>query len=484
MLELATSNQDVYVTGCHNRNASAHYLCENKPEAESKSQEELSLHMQPERTKPGRSFFFSSMLEEIVDIRNVQKAFKQVTANKGAGGIDGMQTDELRDYLNSHWQDLRQSILSGNYRPQAVLKVEIPKPSGGTRMLGIPTVTDRLIQQAIAQWLSLPYEEAFSNYSYGFREGRNAHQAVMQAQGYLNEGYEWIIGLDLEKFFDRVNHDRLMGLLSKKVTDKGTLKLIRSYLHSGIMEDGVVSPRTEGTPQGSPLSPLLSNIVLNELDKELQARGHRFVRYADDCSIYVKSEKSANRVLETITGYIESKLKLKVNRNKSKVNRPTESTLLGFSFYRSAKGWEIRIASKSLKKIKEKMKEQTQRKDPGSAKEKIKKLEAVIRGWVNYFCIAKAKGWMEKLDEMIRTRMRMGIWKQWKRPATRVRNLLRLGMDKQKAYEWGNSRKGFCRVAHSPILCRALNNEYFTKLRYIGFANYYFWKTGHQTKLF
>jgi RNA-directed DNA polymerase len=245
------------------------------------------------------------MLEEILDIRNVQKAFKQVTANKGAGGIDGMQTDELRDYLNANWQTLRKNILEGNYRPQAVRKVEIRKPEGGTRMLGIPTVIDRLLQQATAQWLSPRYEEEFSNYSYGFREGRNAHQAVMQAQTNLNEGYEWVIELDLEKFFDRVNHDKLMGLLAKKIGDKRTLKLLRSYLNSGIMDDGVVIPRTEGTPQGSPLSPLLSNIVLNELDKELEARGHRFVRYADDSSIYVRSEKSAQRVMETITDYIE-----------------------------------------------------------------------------------------------------------------------------------------------------------------------------------
>ena len=304
------------------------------------------------------------MLEEILDIRNVEKAFKQVTANKGAGGIDGMQTDELRDYLNANWQTLKTNILEGNYRPQAVRKVEIPKPQGGTRMLGIPTVKDRLLQQAIAQWLSPKYEEEFSNYSYGFREGRNAHQAVLQAQQNLNEGYEWIIELDLEKFFDRVNHDKLMGLLAKRIEDKLTLKLIRSYLNSGIMEGGMVSQRVEGTPQGSPLSPLLSNIVLNELDKELQARGHRFVRYADDCSIYVRSEKSAQRVMETITDYIESKLKLKVNRTKSKVSRPNESTLLGFSFYRSKEGWEIRIAPKSLIRIKKKMKEQTKRKDP------------------------------------------------------------------------------------------------------------------------
>lgn len=424
------------------------------------------------------------MLEEIVDIRNVQKAFKQITANQGAGGIDGMQTDELRDYLNANWQTLRKEILEGNYRPQAVRKVEIPKEESGTRMLGIPTVIDRMLQQAIAQWLNPKYEEEFSNYSYGYREGRNAHQAVLQAQTSLNEGYEWVIELDLEKFFDRMNHDKLMGLLGKKITDKRTLKLLRSYLNSGIMEDGVVIPRTEGTPQGSPLSPLMSNIVLNELDKELQARGHRFVRYADDCSIYVKSEKSAQRVLATITDYIESQLKLKVNRNKSKVSCPTESTLLGFSFYRSEKGWEIRIAPKSLKRIKKKMKEQTNRKDPGSLKGKIKKIEAVIRGWVNYFSIAKAGRKMKELDELVRVRLRMGVWKQWKMPKTKMLNLQKLGINRQKAYEWSNSRKGYCRVAHSAILCRALNNDYFARQRYTGFANYYYWKTEHQTKLF
>ena len=270
------------------------------------------------------------MLEEILDIRNVQRACKQVIANKGAGGVDGMQTDELRDYLNANWQALRTDILQGNYKPHPVRKVEISKAQGGTRMLGIPTVRDRLLQQAIAQWLSPKYEATFSEYSYGFRPSRNAHQAVLQAQCYLNEGYEYVIELDLEKFFDKVNHDKLMSLLAKKLEDKRTLKLLRSYLTSGIMEDGVTSPRTEGTPQGSPLSPLLSNIVLDELDKELSARGHRYVRYADDCSIYVRSEKSALRVMETITEYIERKLKLKVNRTKSKVSRPNESTLLGF----------------------------------------------------------------------------------------------------------------------------------------------------------
>ena len=428
--------------------------------------------------------FFSNMLEEILDIRNVTKALKQVTANKGAGGIDGMQTDELRDYLNAHWQTLRTSILEGSYKPQPVKKVEIPKAQGGTRMLGIPTVLDRLLQQAVSQWLSTKYEGEFSNYSYGFREGRNAHQAVLQARQNLNEGFEWVVELDLEKFFDKVHHDRLMSTLAKRITDKRILKLMRAYLTSGIMEGGVCSPRTEGTPQGSPLSPLLSNIVLDELDKELLGRNHRFVRYADDCSIYVKSEKSAQRVMEHITKYIEKKLKLKVNRTKSKVSRPNESTLLGFSFYRSKEGWEVRIAPKSLERIKKKMKEKTKRNDPTPVKEKIQKIEAVIRGWINYFAIAKGKKKMEELDELVRTSLRTGIWKQWKKPKTKRIHLIKLGISKQKAYEWSNSRKGYCRVAHSPILCRALNNEYFSLLGYTGFTNYYYWKTEHQLKLF
>ena len=424
------------------------------------------------------------MLEEILDIRNVTKALKQVTANKGAGGVDGMQTHELENYLTANWQTLRESILTGSYKPQAVRKVEIPKPQGGTRMLGIPTVTDRLLQQAIAQWLSPQYEPEFCAYSYGFRENRNPHQAVLQAQEHLKEGYEWVIELDLEKFFDKVHHDRLMSTLAKKIADKRTLKLIRGYLTSGIMEGGVCSPRTEGTPQGSPLSPLLSNIVLDELDRELVARSHRFVRYADDCSIYVKSEKSAQRVMESITEYIERKLKLKVNRTKSKVSRPKDSTLLGFSFFKGKEKWEVKVAPKSLERIKKKMKEMTKRNDPAPAKEKIRKMEAVIRGWVNYFAIAKSKKKLEILDALVRTRLRMGIWKQWKKPKTRRIHLIKLGIPKNKAYEWSYSRKSYCRIAHSPILTRALNNAYFTRLRYIGFTNYYYWKTTHQSQLF
>lgn len=424
------------------------------------------------------------MLEEVLDIRNVQRAFRQVTANKGAGGIDGMQTDELRDYLNTHWQTWRAKILEGSYHPQAVRKVEIPKAGGGVRMLGIPTVIDRLLQQAISQWLSPKYEGDFSTYSYGFRTGRNAHQAVYQAQANLNEGYTWVVELDLEKFFDKVNHDKLMSLLSGKISDKRTLKLIRSYLRCGIMENGLVSPRREGTPQGSPLSPLLSNIILNELDQTLQERGHRFVRYADDCSIYVRSRKSAYRVMDSISKYLEDELKLKVNREKSKVSRPTGSTLLGFSFYGSEEDWQIRIAPKSLRNIKQKIREQTRRSHPLTTKERIARLEQVIRGWVNYFSIAKAKGHLMKLDKMVRVRLRMILWKQWKKIHTRMRNLIKLGIPKGKAYQWSNSRKSYCRIAHSPILSRSLNNAYFTKLKYTGFANYYYWKTEHQKKLF
>jgi len=449
-------------------------------------QEEMSGAIRPIRTTPDVIFFSSSrsMLEEILDHRNVLKALKQVISNQGAGGVDGMQTEELRGYLEANWTAWKQSILEGTYRPSPVRKVEIPKPQGGKRMLGIPTVLDRLMQQCLYQWLNPKYDPEFSENSYGFREGRNAHQAVKQAQIYLNERYEWVIELDLEKFFDRVNHDKLMGLLAKRIEDKRTLKLMRSYLNSGIMEGGMVSQRTEGTPQGSPLSPLLSNIMLHELDKELLQRGHRFVRYADDCSIYVKSEKSALRVQESITQYIENKLKLKVNREKTQISSPTKSTLLGFSFFRRAGKWEIRISPKSLKRIKEKIKDKTKRSDPTSAEEKIKKMEAMVRGWVNYFSIARNKKMMQTLDEMVRVRLRIGLWKQWKQPKTRIRNLLKLGTRKDLAYQRGNSSLGFSRIAHSPVLSTTLNKEYFRRLGYVGFYNYFYWKTDHQQKLF
>ncbi len=424
------------------------------------------------------------MLEEILQSQNVYKALEQVERNKGAGGVDSMQTDELRQYVSAHWHQLKEDILKGNYYPSPVRKVEIPKAGGGKRMLGIPTVTDRFLQQAISQWLSPKYESEFSEMSFGFRPGRSAHQAVHQAQVFLNEGKTWVVEIDLEKFFDKVNHDKLMSLLEKKIDDRRTLRLIRHYLQSGIMEGGTVSPRSEGTPQGSPLSPLLSNIVLNELDKELHKRGHSFVRYADDCSIYVKTEKAAERTMASITNYIEQKLKLKVNREKTKVCRPTSSTLLGFSFYKSKSQWEIRISPKSINRIKDKLKAGTRRSSPDNARNKIQKLDRIIRGWVNYFAIAKAKKIMQRLDAMVRVRLRMGIWYSWKRIRTKIRNLIRFGVSKQQAYMWGNSSKRYCKVAHSPILTTTLNDNYWSKEDYVGFSNYYFWKTDYQLKAF
>jgi RNA-directed DNA polymerase len=424
------------------------------------------------------------MLEEILDRRNLEKALKAVISNKGSGGVDGMQTDELRDYLTHHYQVLKQEILEGIYQPSPVRKVTIPKAQGGTRMLGIPTVKDRLLQQAIAQWLSPRYEVQFSKNSYGFRPNRNAHQAVLAAQQYLQSGKTKVIELDLEKFFDRVNHDRLMSRLSKTIIDLRTLHLIRLYLRAGIMEDGIVSQRQEGTPQGSPLSPLLSNIVLDELDKELENRSLSYVRYADDCSIYVSSKKAANRVCASITSFIETKLKLKVNESKTKVSYPTQSTLLGFSFYKYKGKWEIRIAEKSIERIKAKCKLITQRSNGKSIKEKISQLKQVVIGWVNYFVIAKAKSVMERLDEGVRMRLRICKWKEWKVPKARRRNLLQLGINKSKAYQWSNSSKGFCRVAHSPILQRTLKNSYWSKQGYQGFYQHYHNRTTLQTSLF
>jgi RNA-directed DNA polymerase len=424
------------------------------------------------------------MLEQILDRRNIEKALEQVMRNKGAGGMDGMATDELRGYLHANWQSLRIKILEGSYIPSPVRKVEIPKPQGGKRMLGIPTVLDRLLQQAISQVLIPKYEELFSTHSYGFRPNKSAHQAVLQAQSYLNDGKVWVLEIDLEKFFDKVNHDRLMSMLSRTITDKGLLKLIRAYLTSGILEDGVLSQRIEGTPQGSPLSPLLSNIVLDELDKELEKRGHSYVRYADDCSIYIKSEAAAKRVAGSVIEYIESKLLLKVNRAKTHISRPQESTLLGFSFFRQKWGWEIRIAEQSVGRITKKCKDITSRGNGLSEKERIGKLQSMIPGWVTYFVVAKAKTVMQGLDELVRVRLRICQWKAWKKPANRAKQLLKLGAKKQNAYQWGNSSKGYCRIAHSPVLQTALTKETFRKRGYQGFYNTYHYKREAQLPLF
>lgn len=425
------------------------------------------------------------MLEEILDFRNIQKALQRVISNKGAGGVDGMQTDELRDYLTQHWSELKSKILSGMYRPSPVRGIEIPKASGGKRLLGIPTVIDRLIQQAIQQWLSPVYEADFSPYSYGFRPHRNAHQAVLQARSHIASGGSWIIELDLSNFFDRVHHDRLISQLSKRISDKRTLDLIRRYLTSGILLGGVVSPRQEGTPQGSPLSPLLSNIVLDELDKELHKRGHKFVRYADDCSIYVNSNKSAHRVLDSITRYIEKVLRLKVNLEKTKISRPGSCQLLGFSFYRNNKGeYRMWIPQSSLDRIRIKLRKLTMRSKPMTVKERITGLESAIGGWVNYFSIADSKKSMQQLDRKVYNRLRICIWKQWKTIRNRYRNLIKLGLSKYYARMWSKTSIGYSRAARSPILCRTLTNAYFRKEGYVGFYERYYLKTESQIKLF
>lgn len=424
------------------------------------------------------------MLTAILDIRNITHALNQVCSNKGASGVDGMQTDELRDFMSTHWFSLKEALQSGNYHPEAVRKVEIPKPQGGSRMLGIPTVKDRLVQQAIAQWMSGLWDQDFHPHSYGFRANKNTHQAVLQAQTYLNDGKTYVVELDLAKFFDVVNHDKLMSLLSRKIADKSTLKLIGKYLRSEMMADGVSSQRVSGTPQGSPLSPLLSNILLNELDVELSKRGLNFVRYADDCSIYVRSRKSADRVMQSITKYLEEVLLLQVNREKSKVSRPVRSTLLGFSFYKTKGKWRIRICDKSVARMKEKLRTLLPRNKAQQVATVMKGLSSVIRGWVQYFQLADLKSVCHRLDELLRSRVRKLFWQQWQKIKTRMRNLIKLGVSKWRAYQWANTSKGASRAAHSPILQRSLSNEVLTKKGLPSFYQTYRNNVEMQLKLF
>lgn len=413
------------------------------------------------------------MLEEILNRENMTRALKRVESNKGSSGVDGMSVDELRPFLNTRWPFIKGAILDGSYRPSPIKKVEIPKPDGSKRMLGIPTVMDRLFQQAISQKLTEIYDKDFSDDSYGFRPNRSAHKAVRRAQEYLNAGYKVVIEFDLEKFFDKVNHDRLMTTLARRISDKRLLKHIRNYLEAGIMENGKVSPRSEGTPQGSPLSPILSNIVLDELDRELERRGHKFVRYADDLSIYVRSRKAAARVKESITRFIEIKLKLKVNQSKSRISPPHGSSLLGFSFYNSKGNWEIRISEKSYRKFKQRVKILTSRRWSISMEERLTRMNNCTRGWVNYFRIASCQRKLRNLDGWIRFRLRMCIWKSWKRIRTRIMNLTKLGLTKLKAYMFGNTRKSYCRTAHSPILTSTLTNKYFADLGYADLEGVY-----------
>jgi RNA-directed DNA polymerase len=401
------------------------------------------------------------MIQELLSRENLLSALKRVEANKGSHGVDGMSVKSLREHILQNWQQLRQAIEEGTYEPSPVRRVEIPKPNGGgVRLLGIPTVTDRFIQQAITQVLNPVFDPGFSELSYGFRPNRRGHDAVRKAKQYMKEGYRWVIDLDLEKFFDRVNHDRLMARLAEKVKDKTILKLIRRYLQSGVMINGVVVDTVQGAPQGGPLSPLLSNIVLDEFDKELESRGHRFVRYADDCNIYVKTRKAGERVKKSITNLIENELKLKVNQEKSAVDRPWKRKFLGFSFTWNQDP-KVRIAPQSLKKVKTKIREITSRKSPLSMEQRIKELNQYLTGWCGYFALADTPSVFHGLDEWIRRRLRMCLWKQWKKPKTKVKRLVSLGVPKDKAFEWGNTRKGYWRTACSPILHRSLDNQYW-----------------------
>jgi group II intron reverse transcriptase/maturase len=382
---------------------------------------------------------------------NLLRALERVKQNKGAGGIDGMEVEQLPEHLKQNWLLIKVQLLTGTYHPKPVRRVEIPKSGGGVRLLGIPTVIDRFLQQALLQILTPIIDPHFSPYSYGFRPGKSAHDAIKQAQAYIQEGNRYVVDMDLERFFDRVNHDILMARVARRVKDKRILKLIRSYLNAGVMVNGVVSKTKEGTPQGGPLSPLLANIQLNDLDKELERRGLRFVRYADDCNILVKSERAGERVMASVTRYVEGKLRLKVNREKSAVDRPWKRKFLGFSFLSDKKA-TIRLAAKTLERFRERIRQLTGRTKSEPMDEKIRKVNIYLVGWIGYFQLAAAKNHCEVFDQWIRRRLRMCLWKQWKKSSARLRNLRALGVPEWVARMMANARSG------SWVMSRNTNN--------------------------
>jgi group II intron reverse transcriptase/maturase len=380
-------------------------------------------------------------MEAVVERANLWRAYERVMQNKGAAGVDGLTVFEFKAWLQQHWPSVKAALLAGDYVPAAIRKVEIPKPNGGVRTLGIATVLDRLIQQALLQVLQPEFDPEFSEHSYGFRPGRNAWQAVQRAQGYIREGHRWVVDLDLEKFFDRVNHDILMSRVARRVKDERVLKLIRRYLEAGMMSEGIVNARTEGTPQGGPLSPLLSNILLTDLDRELERRGHRFCRYADDCNIYVKSAAAGQHAMDAITGYLEQKLKLRVNRDKSAVARPWQRKFLGYSvtWHKQAR---LRIAESSLKRLKDRVREIVVGNASRNLGHTIAALNPVLRGWTSYFRLTEVKGVLEDLDGWIRRKLRCLLWRQWKRPATRNKKLQARGLDPTRAWKSASNGRG------------------------------------------
>lgn len=400
------------------------------------------------------------LMEQMLSRENLQVAVKKVESNKGAPGVDGVTTQQLREYIQQHWPRIKQQLQEGTYKPSPVRRVEIPKPDGGVRILGIPTVIDRLIQQAALQVLTPLFDPGFSPHSYGFRPGKRGHDAVRQARKYIEEGYCIVVDIDLEKFFDRINHDILMNRVARKVKDKRVLKLIRSYLNSGIMIEGIRVRTEEGASQGGPLSPLLANILLDDLDKELERRGLRFCRYADDCNTYVKTKRAGERVKQSITRYLEKKLRLKVNEAKSAVDRPWKRKFLGFSFHKQ-KMIKVRIAPKSLKRVKDKIREITNPTWSISMNERIQRLNQYLTGWIGYYALIDTPSAVERLEEWIRRRMRLCLWHQWKKVRTRIRELKALGLEKSQAIEIANTRKGAWRTTKTPHLHKALGIAYW-----------------------
>jgi RNA-directed DNA polymerase len=400
------------------------------------------------------------LMEEVCERENCKRALKRVKANKGSPGVDGMTVQALPGFLQQHWLAIREQLQSGTYQPQPVKRVEIPKSDGGVRKLGIPTVLDRFIQQAVMQVLQKRWDRTFSDHSYGFRPGRSAHQAVEAAQQHIAAGYRWVVDLDLEKFFDRVGHDKLMAKIAERVSDKRLLKLIRAFLRAGVMENGLVSPLDEGTPQGGPLSPLLSNLVLDEFDRELERRGHRFARYADDSNIYVRSRRAGERVMKSVTRFIHTKLKLQVNQSKSAVAEPRERKFLGFSFTSSASP-KRRIAPKAVKRFKERVRELTRRTRGISIDRMAKELTLYLRGWIGYFGKCQTPTVLQSLEEWTRRRLRSVIWKQWKRGTTRYVELRKRGVNAKLAATTAGSAHGPWHLARSQALALALPNAYF-----------------------